>query len=40
MKKTKQWKVRSCRLDAAAGRLQLHDAKKVRKPEIPRGSVL
>ncbi len=30
MKKTKQWKVRSCRLDAAAGRLQLHDAKKVR----------
>jgi len=30
MKKTKQWKVRACRLDAAAGRLQLHDAKKVR----------
>ena len=35
MKKTKQWKVRTCRLDAAGGRLQLHDGKKVRKPDIP-----
>ena len=34
MKKTKQWKVRTCRLDAAGGRLQLHDGKKVRKPDI------